>query len=421
MLEQFAKYVRSALRQLYDAPSLATHPLADLLADEESGALDRAQHLRRLLLDAIHACRPPAAVPADSPDWRAYRILEMRYIEGLSTAEAMAELALQKSQYFRDQARALRVVTVHLWADYERIRGRASASRVTEADAEATTQENLMLTETERLVAQATWEQVDAGRLLEELRNVVEPLASAKGASVSIDNSSPLHIAHASRVSLRQAILNAVTYGLERGRGGWVEVRTFAEQPDAGICIRARTPGGPRVAEEPYQAQEMRLDICRRLLAPMGGSLHVWPEEGTQWEARLVWHGALPRQLLVIDDNQGFVDLFRRYLTGHDWQVIGVSNVAEARRTIAQTRPTVITLDVLMPQEDGWDVLIALKTSEDTRDIPVIVCSVLNEPQLALSLGATAYLPKPVTERSLLRALVPWSGAIANRGPARPD
>ncbi len=62
-----------------------------------------------------------------------------------------------------------------------------------------------------------------------------------------------------------------------------------------------------------------------------------------------------------------------------------------------------------MPQEDGWDLLISLKADPTTRDIPVIVCSALHEPSIALTLGAAAFLPKPVTERSLVQALAPWS------------
>ena len=75
---------------------------------------------------------------------------------------------------------------------------------------------------------------------------------------------------------------------------------------------------------------------------------------------------------------------------------------------IADTPPAVIISDVMMPEEDGWEFLASLKQDEQTRDIPFIVCSVLNEPQLAIMMGATAYLPKPVSQQALLNALSPW-------------
>lgn len=58
-----------------------------------------------------------------------------------------------------------------------------------------------------------------------------------------------------------------------------------------------------------------------------------------------------------------------------------------------------------MPGRDGWDFLQALKASPATRTIPVIVCSVLDEPEVALSLGAAAYLQKPIDQRRLLTTL----------------
>jgi len=87
---------------------------------------------------------------------------------------------------------------------------------------------------------------------------------------------------------------------------------------------------------------------------------------------------------------------------------VGAANLAEARALIAETRPAAIILDVLMPEADGWDLMVALKADPSTRDIPIIICSVLHEPEIALSLGAAAYLPKPVTEQSLVEALRPF-------------
>jgi CheY-like chemotaxis protein len=82
---------------------------------------------------------------------------------------------------------------------------------------------------------------------------------------------------------------------------------------------------------------------------------------------------------------------------------------------VAEIRPTVIILDVLLPQEDGWELLMSLRADDRTRDIPVIVCSVLREPQLARSLGASAHLPKPVTQGALLEALTPWLRLHSNQ------
>jgi CheY-like chemotaxis protein len=68
-------------------------------------------------------------------------------------------------------------------------------------------------------------------------------------------------------------------------------------------------------------------------------------------------------------------------------------------------QPAAIVLDVMMPGRDGWEVLQVLKSHPATRHIPVVVCSVLQERDLALALGAAELLVKPVARPDLLRAL----------------
>jgi CheY-like chemotaxis protein len=109
--------------------------------------------------------------------------------------------------------------------------------------------------------------------------------------------------------------------------------------------------------------------------------------------------------VLVIDDNAGLIELLQRYLTGEPYEVMGASDGREGLFLASERRPDVIVLDIMMPQQDGWEVLQRLKTQEKTRDIPVIVCSVLNDPELAFSLGACEFLAKPVTRDRLLTAL----------------
>ena len=117
--QEFAGWVHDALNRLYDSAYLSTHPLAGLFGDEASGALYRSQRLRQALLEAICAMRPGPGVPANSPDWRAYRILELRYLEGQSPTDAMKALSLAKSQFFRDQARVIEALTDFLWEQFD--------------------------------------------------------------------------------------------------------------------------------------------------------------------------------------------------------------------------------------------------------------------------------------------------------------
>jgi CheY-like chemotaxis protein len=109
--------------------------------------------------------------------------------------------------------------------------------------------------------------------------------------------------------------------------------------------------------------------------------------------------------VLVVDDNPALHQLFERYLATTRYAVIHAYSGSEALELAEAKRPDFITLDVMMAAMDGWQVLRSLQQNQRTATIPVVVCSVLREPQLALALGAKAYLKKPV-ERLQLQAVL---------------
>jgi CheY-like chemotaxis protein len=98
------------------------------------------------------------------------------------------------------------------------------------------------------------------------------------------------------------------------------------------------------------------------------------------------------------------------------YRVISASNGVEALSLARQHRPQAITLDVLMPQMDGWRALKELKADVALRDIPVIMVTVLNERGMAIPLGAADFLTKPVDRQrltALLREHCPASGGAS--------
>ncbi len=116
-------------------------------------------------------------------------------------------------------------------------------------------------------------------------------------------------------------------------------------------------------------------------------------------------NSALSRIVLAVDDDQGLHNLYRRYLEPHGFQVVGVSKSSEAITRAAELRPVAVLLDVLMPNRDGWQVLADLKRSPVTRDIPVIMCTLVTDPERAKAMGAADYLNKPILEGDLVKAL----------------
>jgi CheY-like chemotaxis protein len=109
--------------------------------------------------------------------------------------------------------------------------------------------------------------------------------------------------------------------------------------------------------------------------------------------------------ILVIDDNPDAVALLERYITGMPYEIVSSYEADEGFRLAQSLEPSWIVLDILLPHTDGWKMLQNLKSHPVTRSIPVLVCSVLENPDLALSLGADTYFRKPPDRISFLEAL----------------
>src|SRR5712664_205056 len=109
--------------------------------------------------------------------------------------------------------------------------------------------------------------------------------------------------------------------------------------------------------------------------------------------------------ILVIDDDPSVRDLMSRFLTKLDFHVVSAANGEEGFRLAKQIRPLLITLDVVMPECDGWTVLNRLKSDSELAEIPVIMVTVVDNEARGLDLGASHYLIKPV-ERERLAVLV---------------
>ncbi|MEN6586775.1 MAG: response regulator [Sulfuricella sp.] len=109
--------------------------------------------------------------------------------------------------------------------------------------------------------------------------------------------------------------------------------------------------------------------------------------------------------ILVVEDNPQAAKLLSLYLLQAGHEVLVASNGCQALQLAAECLPLAITLDILLPDKDGWQVLSELKSSPVTRDIPVVIVSVLDRQALGFRLGAADYLVKPVDRAELLHAL----------------
>jgi CheY-like chemotaxis protein len=109
--------------------------------------------------------------------------------------------------------------------------------------------------------------------------------------------------------------------------------------------------------------------------------------------------------VLVVEDNPQASELLARHLDGGGFRMEIARTGTEALSKARELKPAAITLDILLPEIDGWEVLTRLKQDEATRNIPVVVVSVVDNPGLGRALGALDYFVKPVDRQALLSRL----------------
>lgn len=387
--ETFARHVREALLCLYDPVGLQHSALLTLAGPVVVGATP-GQWLRGQLLDAIEALHPAAGVTSNARVWRTYRLLESRYIEGHDVGSVAEQVALSKSQYHRENQHALRAVASVLWERW-RVAERWPTGAVGAGDQARQEAAGLV---PGGLVP------VDLVGVLGGVRDLLEPLCARHGVILDLVVPASVPPVLGERVAVRQALLALLAPIISAGS----DRRLSIEMVDRTPYVEARVEGriaapGPSIRQSLREAQPF--------VAALGGALAHHPSAGPgqSWAICLTLPASDRPTLLVVDNNADFIRLVERYLAGHGWEVVGAPDVERAEAETQRRPPRAILLDVVMPGRDGWELLLALKRRPGTRLVPVIVCSVLSEPAVALSLGAAAYLHKPVSRQQLANAL----------------
>lgn len=111
------------------------------------------------------------------------------------------------------------------------------------------------------------------------------------------------------------------------------------------------------------------------------------------------------KRILVIEDERRIADILRINLEAEGFQVITAENGVKGLEKALDFHPDLITLDVLMPGKNGWETLRCLKGDERTRDIPVVMITVVPESEQAMNLGASYYILKPFRIEEVLEVI----------------
>jgi CheY-like chemotaxis protein len=406
---RFEADVHEALAHLYDFPFLERSPVAERL--ELRAARGGGPALHRRLVETIERLKPPRDVAADAVAWKVYRLLLLRYVRSLSASAVAAELGLSTRQAQRVQSVAISSLAT-LLSDQASVAAPVAAfspsglSEFALATPERSPAEGTVTLLDDALAAVLAGEHSELEAFPGLLRGALEtvaPVLAARGLrfEVSIDQALDQRIAP--RDLLRPALLQLLLGAVDLVGAGDLFVRATLVDEQLHLIVEAATTPSRAAVTVDSPDLERRLRVARTLLARLDGEIFL----DLTLPPRVVARARLATApvVLVVEDNPDVAQLFRRYVAGSPFQIALASNGLQGFELAVALQPAAITLDLLMPQRDGWELLQALKVHPKTRDIPAIVCSVLRERELALALGAAEVLTKPVSQHTFLRAL----------------
>jgi signal transduction histidine kinase/putative methionine-R-sulfoxide reductase with GAF domain len=264
------------------------------------------------------------------------------------------------------------------------------------------------------------FEKMDLSEIIKSVMSTTGGLIKDKPVRLVPDIQTGLPPVYVDGIRVRQVLINLLSNAAKFTEQGTITIRAALQESGTRSMVKVSVRDtGQGIAQEDlsklFQAftqvdgsatrrtdgTGLGLAISRNLVELHGGA--IWVEstlgEGATFFFTLPVYQpepALPqvqpednrRLILAIDDDARVIDLYRRYAEPHGYAVHGVTNNMQAAESAQLLKPFVILLDVLMQERNGWQVLQELKQNEATKNFPVIICSILNEREKALSMGA---------------------------------
>lgn len=287
------------------------------------------------------------------------------------------------------------------------------------------------------------FEEIDLASLFSDIATTVQPLMEKNQNTFAIVECPEIRSIHSDVRKVSQILYNLLNNASKFTQCGRItlEVRpdddpgsmVFVVQ-DTGIGMSPEEVG--RLFQEFTQADEsttrrysgtgLGLALCKRFTELLGGKVWVESEagRGSRFFVRLPIVGGARTTptapmatviteghrgtVLVIDDDFTMRDALSRMLTKEGYWVAVATNGAEGMKMARSLHPNVITLDVLMPGIDGWEVLAELKSDPVLKEIPVVLLSMLDGRDRGLALGAAAILQKPVARETLAKVVATY-------------
>jgi CheY-like chemotaxis protein len=406
--DDFAQRLSEALTHLYDPAYHPPQELMTLLAATQPHATGSVQ---QMIVSAIQRLQPNAEVPPMARSRRLYELLTCRYVQELTQEETAERLSITARHLRREQKQAVNLLAQGLWTSWRAAKADAMSPIAAIAAVGNEQSESAWRSQVHQELA--VLEATDPG-VIADVRAVIEQVARLQE-KVVIRRDATLVVAPLDQSLevtlhpsvLRQLLIVAIQKLAQAMMHGRILLRVKPMESSVQFVI-----SGAPLAPDAHVASE----FISQTVAARGGECQV-ERGGDMVEFRIQLPRVQHMTLLVVDDNEDIIHVYRRYLERTRFRVVHVGTGEAVFEQIELLRPDVMLLDVMMPDMDGWEVLTRLHENIETRSLPIIVCSVVRQEELALALGAVRYVPKPVRRADLIQAL---EQALARSSKASP-
>jgi CheY-like chemotaxis protein len=333
-----------------------------------------------------------------------YDLLHSRFVLKLTQEETAERLCMSVASAWRAQREAIHVLLRLFWergaeqrrlADIPAREGVGLSAEAGMPESQLPDWRSQVERELAALRASAPGAVSDVAQVVDDVMELERALTAERGVRLEVGYVQPDLVAVVHPSVLYQMLVTAVGRLARYTPSGRIAVFAGLEDGNARVAITAPITAEHRPSED---------DLIRDVLVPEGVSIGA----DIDGESVFLWL-ELPSlgkvTVLIVDDNPDMADLYRRSTEGTSYHIVHIGEGQNLFETVEAVKPEVIVLDVMLPDVDGWKLLMHLYENPATRPIPVIVCSVVREEELALSLGATLYLAKPVRARQFIQAL----------------
>lgn len=369
--ESIIEQVKEALEKLYDFQALQESLLTQKL--DPHSPMSGARQLRSQLFDAIETLNPGQNVAANSITARIYNLIYVHYVGRLTIQQAAWEVGVSLRQAYRDLRRGQELVSAALW--HKLYQDDATPQQITSVNAE--------LTRLGDTTSVATLQEI-----LDTAVRPIQILADKYNIMIEIESPTSPILLTTNLTMAQQILTHILSQIIQQVRPTSLNIQLTEDHQSVRIC---------------YPGEVQSTLNIKPIIQQMMDQI-AWEIQFKAGEISLILaqRSAL---ILLIDDNEGLSHLLQRYLTDEAYRVLSVPNTEEGLQIVQKLQPDAIILDVMMPGIDGWELLQRLRTKRETQFIPVIICSVINDPELAFALGASRYIAKPVSRETLLFVL----------------